>query len=81
MIACALACTAFAFTACNGEGCYKVTMKSGDNTVVAYVYGNSDDVDVVINKAKAAADLIGLKFSAKRQKVNKSESDCAKENF
>jgi len=76
MIACALVLSAIAFTACNGEGCYKVTMKSGENTNVVYVYGNSEDVDVVIEKAEAAAKLIGVKFSASRQKVNKSQSEC-----
>lgn len=76
MIACALVLSAIAFTACNGEGCYKVTMKTGEQTNVVYVYGNSEDVDVIIEKAEAAAKLIGLDFKASRQKVNKSQSDC-----
>lgn len=76
MIACALVLSAIAFSSCNGEGCYKVTTKTGEQTNVIYVYGNSEDVDVAIDKLKAAADLIGIDFSAKRQKVNKSQSDC-----
>lgn len=76
MIACALMLSAIAFTACNGEGCYKITMKTGEQSNVVYVYGNSEDIDVVVDKAKAAADLLGVKFSAHRQKVNKSQSDC-----
>lgn len=61
---------------CNGEGCYKVTMKMGEQTNVVYVYGNSEDVDLAIEKSKQAAALMDVKFSAHRQKVNKSDSDC-----
>lgn len=80
MIAAALVLTAGVFTACNGEGCYKVTTKTGNTESVAYVYGNSEDVDLVIEKAEAAAKLIGVDFSASRMKVAKSEEDCKAAN-
>lgn len=80
MIAAALVLTAGVFTACNGEGCYKVTTKTGNTESVAYVYGNSEDVDLVIEKAEAAAKLIGVDFSASRMKVAKNEEDCKAAN-
>lgn len=79
VITCAVVLAAV-LCSCNGEGCYKVTMKSGENQTVSYVYGNSEDVDLLIEKAEAAAKLIGVSFSASRMKVNKSESDCAAAN-
>lgn len=77
MIACALMLSAIAFTSCNGEGCYKITLSWGDQTNVFYTYGDSEYIDAAIEKAKAAAALIGATdIKVKRQKVNKSESDC-----
>lgn len=78
LIACAAVVCACVMTACNGEGCYKVTMKTGEQTNVIYVYGNSEDVDLAIEKSKQAAALLDLKFTAKRQKVNASKEDCGK---
>lgn len=76
LIAAAVVLTAAVMASCNGEGCYKITMKSGESQTVTYVYGNSEDVDAAIEKAKAAATLVGADFDAHRQKVNKSEEDC-----
>ena len=77
MIAVALMVSALAFTACGGEGCYQITLKWGEQSNVIYVYGDSEYVDAAIDKAKAAAELVGAKdIKVSRQKVNKSQSDC-----
>ena len=79
MISCALVFGALAFTACNGEGCYQVTLKWGEQSNTIYVYGESDAVDAAIEKAKAGLIIIGADakdIKVTRTKVNKSQSDC-----
>ena len=48
MIAVALMVSALAFTACGGEGCYQITLKWGEQTNTAYVYGDDATVDEAI---------------------------------
>ena len=77
MIAVALMVSALAFTACGGEGCYQVTLKWGEQSNTAYVYGDDATVDEAIERLKAAATLVGADdIKVTRKKVNKSQADC-----
>ena len=77
MIAVALMVSAVAFTACGGEGSYQITLKGGEQTNTAYVYGDDATVDEAIERLKAAATLVGAdNIKVTRKKVNKSQSDC-----
>ena len=82
MVAVALLMGALAFTACNGEGCYQVTLKWGDQSNTVYVYGDGATVDAEIDRLKAAATLIGAEdIKVTRKKVNKSQEDCLKQGL
>ncbi|MDO4190831.1 MAG: hypothetical protein Q4D14_03970 [Bacteroidales bacterium] len=64
------------FTSCNDEGCYIVTTKTEvlGQTIETktYFYGNKEDLNYFIDKAKEAS---GVK-SVTKKKVNKAASDC-----
>ena len=77
MVAVALVMGALAFTACNGEGCYQVTLQWGEQSNSVYVYGDGATVDDAVERLKAAATLVGAEdIKVTRKKVNKSQEDC-----
>lgn len=86
-IAVAIVLAAGLMTSCNKEGCYKVVVKTTIAGVTveapAYVYGTPDDVDNFIEEAKAKAEagnIPGVTLDITKQRVNKSEEDCAAMN-
>lgn len=84
-IAVAIVLAAGLMTSCNKEGCYKVVVKTTvagvTMEVPAYVYGTPDDVDNFIEEAKAeAGNVPGVTLDITKQRVNKSEEDCAAMN-
>lgn len=81
-IGAALVMGALVMTSCNGEGCYKVKISYADFESESYVYGNSEDVDVVIEKAKQLAALIDANdFKATRTKqMGVNKDDCLELN-
>ncbi|MCI7575960.1 MAG: hypothetical protein ACI3Z5_02600 [Paludibacteraceae bacterium] len=84
-IAVAIVLAAGLMTSCNKEGCYKVVVKTTIAGVTveapAYVYGTPDDVDNFIEEAKAqAGNVPGVTLDITKQRVNKSEEDCAAMN-
>lgn len=74
-VACAIVMAAMTLTSCGDtEKCYIVTTEVAGATTQVYWWGTKNNLDVYVDNAKKAAELLGGKVSYRP--AVKAQSDC-----
>lgn len=81
MIICAAVVLAAVLSSCGDtKQCHKITTTIGDSETVTYFFGTPNDLDPVIEKAKALAELAGGKVKSVRVPMNEADCNAANKN-